>query len=433
MPDKIASLYSIFLQHPVVSTDSREIQTGCLFFALQGDNFNGNLFASRALEQGAARVIVDDPAACINDRCILVDDVLLCLQNLARHHRKQFAIPVIAITGTNGKTTTKELSNAVLSMKFRTLATRGNLNNHIGVPLTLLNLRPDTEIALIEMGANHPGEIDFLCHLAIPNFGLITNIGKAHLEGFGDFDGVIRTKTELYRFLQSANGKIFIHEEDPLLMANAQNLPVIPYGEKSSFLSATTISADPCLSLNLVFSDQAELNINSKLFGRYNADNLMAAACIGQYFGVEHEKIREALESYQPANNRSQIMQARTNLLILDAYNANPSSMKSALENFAASSYPDKTAILGDMLELGEASDQEHEHILDLLDEKGFTSVYLVGPVFTRLNKKRDNICFQDSDLAQMWFEHHPLTHTTILLKGSRGIKLEKITDLLMC
>lgn len=433
MPESITSLYSIFLKHPVVSTDSRKIQTGCLFFALHGENFNGNLFASQALQQGAAYVIIDDPGAKTDERCILVEDVLISLQELARHHRQQFSIPVIAITGTNGKTTTKELSHAVLSKKFNSLATQGNFNNHIGVPLTLLNLRQDTEIALIEMGANHPGEIDFLCRIALPDYGLITNIGRAHLEGFGNFEGVIRTKTELYRFLETANGKVFIHEDNPLLMEHAKKLLKIPYGEKSEELSARNFSSHPFLSMELIFRDKSALKIKSGFFGKYNADNIMAAACIGQYFGVERQKIKEALESYQPSNNRSQVMQTKTNLLILDAYNANPSSMSAAIHDFAGNAYPNKTLILGDMLELGEESIREHEIILRILDEKGFQSVFLVGPLFTSLNKKRENICFHDSELASLWFHHHPLTNGTVLLKGSRGIKLEKIAEILKC
>ncbi len=432
MPDYIARLYSIFLEHPYVSTDTRKIQNGCLFFALKGEKFNGNSFASRALEEGAAYVVIDDPAANISDRCVLVDDVMLTLQQLAGHHRKQFSIPVIAITGTNGKTTTKELSHAVLSKKYNTLANQGNLNNHIGVPLTLLNLTQETEIALIEMGANHPGEIDFLCRIALPDYGLITNIGKAHLEGFGSFEGVIRTKTELYRFLDASKGKVFIHEDNTLLMENATTLMKITYGERSSELSAREISSSPCLSLEMVFRDKSVEKINAKFFGRYNADNMMAAACIGQYFGVSPEKIKEAIESYTPLNNRSQILQTPTNLLILDAYNANPSSMKSAIENFAASSHTKKIALLGDMLELGKNTDQEHEEILHLLEKINFSAVYLVGPIFSRVNKTKPFICFPDSDQARMWFAENPLTHAHILLKGSRGIKLENIIDKLM-
>ncbi len=432
MPDQIARLYSIFLEHPYVSTDTRKIQNGCLFFALKGEKFNGNSFASRALEEGAAYVVIDDPAVNISDRCILVDDVILTLQQLARHHRKQFSIPVIAITGTNGKTTTKELSHAVLSKKYNTLANQGNLNNHIGAPLTLLELKQETEIALIEMGANHPGEIDFLCRIALPDYGLITNIGKAHLEGFGSFEGVIRTKTELYRFLDASKGKVFIHEDNTLLMENATRLMKIPYGERSSELSARKISSSPCLSMEMVFRDKSVEKINAKFFGRYNVENIMAAACIGQYFGVTPEKIKEAIESYTPSNNRSQILQTPTNILILDAYNANPSSMKSAIENFAASAHIKKIAILGDMLELGKNTDQEHEEILRLLEKMNFSAVYLVGPVFSRVNKTKQYICFHDSDQARMWFADHPLTHTHILLKGSRGIKLENIIDKLM-
>jgi len=431
MPDQIDYLYTIFLEHPVISTDSRKIEPGCLFFALRGESFNGNQFVAKAMAEGASFAIVDDPSAQINERCILVENVLTSLQNLARHHRRQFSIPLIAITGTNGKTTTRELCNAVLSEKYITLSTLGNLNNHIGVPLTLLRLRPDTQIAVIEMGANHPGEIDFLCNIALPAYGLITNVGKAHLEGFGSFEGVIRTKTELYRFLKSRGGQVFVNQDDPFLMEHATDLEKITYGLTSGELSAQSLFSDTYLKLDLVFKDQLQVTVNSHLYGKYNADNMMAAACIGQHFGVEPEKIREAVENYRPVNHRSQIMQTSANLLILDAYNANPSSMRQAIENFAESSSPNKTLVLGDMAELGEASFPEHEAILQLIDEKGFSSVFLVGPIFTMLNTKRENTCFHDSEMARLWFDHHRLKDATILLKGSRKIGLEKIIETL--
>ena len=429
MSHTIESLYQVFLKNPDVTTDSRQVRPGSVFFALKGDSFNGNTFAPDALKAGASAAVVDDPAAGGDPRCFLVTDVLSTLQALALHHRQQLRLPVLAITGTNGKTTTKELIHAVLSEKYRTVSTRGNLNNHIGVPLTILGIRHDAEIAVIEMGANHPGEIDLLCRIALPGYGLITNIGRAHLEGFGGFEGVVKTKTELYRFLGRHGGKVFLHSGDPLLEEHAKGLEVIRYGAGDSGIIPAEISADPYVGMILKLPGGGTLQIGSHLYGLYNAPNMMAAACVGIHFGVPPEQIKTALESYQPANNRSQIRDTGRNLLVMDAYNANPSSMRAALETFAATSYPSKAVILGDMLELGEESDREHLGILDLVNELAFGEVYLVGPSFTRLNTRRENLCFQDSDLARLWFAHHRPEQMTILIKGSRGIRLEKLEE----
>lgn len=427
----VENLYGLFLQHPEISTDSRQIPEGALFFGLKGDHFNGNEFAGIALDKGASFVIIDDSRYYLDNRCILVKNVLTSLQQLANHHRNRFRIPVIAITGTNGKTTTKELIDAVLSKKYQTLATTGNLNNHIGVPLTLLNLKPETEIAIVEMGANHPGEIDLLCRIAEPTHGIITNIGKAHLEGFGGFEGVISTKTELYRFLKSRQGIAFVNTGNPMLVQHIGGMKVIPYETiQTTGVDEQTLPEDPCLKMGIKIDGQ-EITLSTKLFGRYNAENILAAACIGHFFGVEPGRIKEAIESYQPQNNRSQILRTRSNLLILDMYNANPSSMEPALQNFAGSPHTRKVLILGDMLELGNECDKEHQNILELIEKLGFTEIYLVGPVFTRLNTKREWLCFQDSELARIWLDYHRLTDATILLKGSRGIKLEKLVDLL--
>jgi len=427
----IENLYDLFLQHPEISTDSRQIPEGPLFFGLKGDHFNGNEFAGYALEKGASFAIIDDSRYRVDDRCIVVENVLASLQQLANHHRNQFRIPVLAITGTNGKTTTKELIQAVLSKKYQTLATTGNLNNHIGVPLTLLKLRPVTEIAIVEIGANHPGEIDLLCRIAEPTHGIITNIGKAHLEGFGGYEGVINTKTELYRFLKPRQGIAFVNTGNPLLVQHTAGMKVIPYGTiQTTSIDEQTYPEDPYLKMGIKI-DGKEIILSSKLFGRYNTENIIAAACIGNFFGVAPEKIKEAIESYQPMNNRSQVLQTQSNLLILDMYNANPSSMEPALQNFSASSHSRKVMILGDMLELGGECDKEHKQILELVEKLGFTEVYLVGPVFTRLNTKREWLCFQDSELARIWLDYHRLTDATILIKGSRGIKLEKLADLL--
>jgi UDP-N-acetylmuramoyl-tripeptide--D-alanyl-D-alanine ligase len=431
MESSIERIYPIFLEHPVVSTDSRHIQPGSLFFALKGDSFNGNEFASLALERGASYAIVDDPGCATHERTLVVNDVLLTLQQLAHHHRMRFNIPVIAITGTNGKTTTKELMQAVLSQSFKTLATEGNLNNHIGVPLTLLKLTDRTEIAVIEMGANHRGEIDFLCQIAKPDHGLITNIGRAHLEGFGGFDGVVATKTELYRFLLGSEGVAFLNINDTLLKEKASGLRVVTYGDPPADVETISIEADPMVSVTLDFKEKKGVVIQSSLYGRYNADNIRAAACVGQFFGVPAGLIKSAIEIYQPTNNRSQVMQSGHNLLILDAYNANPSSMEAALKAFSEASYPAKTAILGDMLELGAESDEEHLKILQLLHDINLDQVYLVGPRFTRLNTTREFICFTDAALASLWLLHHKLENATILIKGSRGIKLEKLIETL--
>ena len=424
-------IYPIFIEHPTISTDSRHVKPNSLFFALKGDSFNGNEFAAQALEQGAMYAFVDEVPYAVNERCILVKDVLSTLQELARHHRRQFNIPVVGITGTNGKTTTKDLAYAVLSKKYNTLATKGNLNNHIGVPLTLLNLTKETEIALIEMGANHPGEIDFLCHIAQPDFGIITNIGRAHLEGFGGLEGVIQTKTELFRFLRQKGGRIFLNNLDRLLKEHATGIKTITYGNAPADVVSIRIISDPFVTMYLQFHNQANLIIESQLYGRYNGSNILAAASIGQQFGVSPEHIKMAIEVYQSDNNRSQITKTENNLLILDAYNANPGSMEAALTTFAETEYPYKTVILGDMLELGSESDHEHQRILELLDRLGFTRIYLVGEVFTRLNAKRENLCFHDSELAKLWLGHHKIINATVLIKGSRGIKLEKIVDVL--
>ncbi len=432
MDQMISKIYSLFLSHPLVSTDSRQVKPGSIFFALRGESFNGNKYALKALESGAVCAIVDDPECAENSSCILVDNVLSTLQALAKHHRMQFDIPLIGITGTNGKTTTKELIYKVLSKKYVTLATAGNLNNHIGVPLTLLNLTRETEIAIIEMGANHPGEIEFLCNIARPNYGLITNIGKAHLEGFGGLEGVIRTKTEMYRFIQDRGGEIFINHDDELLNDHATGMKTISYGSSpGDDLVSGNITASPAVSMDLHFRNGTDLRVESQLYGLYNAQNILAAACIGHHFDVFPEEIKSAVEDYRAGNNRSQMQKTDHNLLIMDAYNANPTSMRAAIETFSASEYQEKVLILGDMLELGVDSDEEHQEILALADQLLFANVYLVGPIFTRLNTRRGNLCFQDSDLARMWLEHHKITDSTVLIKGSRGIRLEKLVDVL--
>ena len=423
-------LYTFFKEHPVISTDSRQIPAGALFFALKGEHFDGNEFAGYALEKGASYAIIDDSRFLVNNRCILVENVLVSLQQLARYHRKQFQVPVLAITGSNGKTTTKELTYAILIKKFKVIATTGNLNNHIGVPITLLNINPETEIVIVEMGANHGGEIDALCRIAEPTHGIITNIGRAHLEGFGGFEGVINTKTELYRFLKEQNGIAFVNTTNQSLVNHAEGMKIIAYDPEKLSYPPTELSENPYLNMEFTIHGQL-MTLSTKLFGTYNAENILAAVCIGNYFGVKNAQIKEAVESYTPQNNRSQVLQTEFNFLILDMYNANPSSMEPALINFSGSSHNRKVLILGDMLELGNESDTEHLHILELLKKLGFKEVFLVGPEFTRLNTKREWLCFQDVELAHLWLDHHRVTEAEILLKGSRGIKLEKLMDLL--
>jgi UDP-N-acetylmuramoyl-tripeptide--D-alanyl-D-alanine ligase len=429
MEPNIDKIYSIFLAHPVVSTDSRQIQPGSIFFALKGDSFNGNEFANMALEKGASYAIIDDVEYAHDDRIIFVSDVLSTLQDLALHHRTHFRIPVLAITGSNGKTTSKELIKNVLSKRFCTLATQGNLNNHLGVPLTLLGIRSETEIAIIEMGANHPGEIDFLCRIAHPGYGLITNIGKAHLEGFGSFEGVVRAKTELSRFLNDTGGVMFLNNGDELLKQHIHNQIIFTYGPPPANVSLINLVSDPFVKMELGFPDHSNVFVESKLYGLYNASNILAAACIGHYFGISPEQIKTAIQEYQPDNNRSQMMKTERNLLILDAYNANPSSMEAAVAMFSEAIFPHKTVILGDMLELGNESDNEHRQIIEMLDRMGFQQVYLIGPAFTRLNSARENICFDDTEMAKMWLDHHKIENSTILIKGSRGIRLEKLVE----
>ncbi|MEG1586215.1 MAG: UDP-N-acetylmuramoyl-tripeptide--D-alanyl-D-alanine ligase [Bacteroidales bacterium] len=419
----LETLYNLYLQHPVITTDTRNCPSGSIFFALKGDRFNGNEFAKQALESGSAYAVIDQPEYQTDERFLLVTDVLSTLQLLAAHHRKQLRIPVIGITGTNGKTTTKELTRAVLSTRFNTLATEGNLNNHIGVPLTLLKITPAHEIAIIEMGANHPGEIEMLSNIACPDFGLITNVGKAHLEGFGSFEGVIKTKTELYESLRQSNGKVFLHAENSYLAPYTHNLQTISYGETPGlFVSGKMISCSPLVSFKL--SDpQNEIQIDTNLIGSYNLPNLLAAAAIGSYFGITFAEIKSALESYQPANKRSQLVKTARNTLILDAYNANPTSMMAALVNFRDMQVENKTLILGDMRELGNESKKEHERILQFIQETGFDSVFLVGHEFNALPHPFKS--FGSAIELKEWFTQHPITNRFILVKGSRGIALE--------
>lgn len=421
----ISDLHSIFLEFPNVCTDTRKITKDCLFFALKGGNFNGNKFASDALQQGAKYVIIDEKEFAKSDAYLLVDDVLETLQELATYHRNQNAAKVIGLTGSNGKTTTKELINVVLSKKYKTIATVGNLNNHIGVPLTLLSIKPDTEIAVVEMGANHQKEIEFLCGIAQPDFGYITNFGKAHLEGFGSEQGVIKGKSELYEYLLSNERSAFLNADDPIQLEKLGSY-IKKFGfstDKHQFYKIEFLGANPFVRIKI-----EDISINSQLIGSYNFTNCAAALLIGKYFNVPLEDVKEAIESYIPENNRSQILEKNGHRVILDAYNANPTSMKAALENFKAMDGKNKIAFLGDMFELGKTASLEHQNISDLAEQFGFSDVYLIGENFDGV--KTSLKTFKSFDTVADYLKKHPLEDKgNLLIKGSRGMALERLLD----
>ncbi|SDM72847.1 UDP-N-acetylmuramoyl-tripeptide--D-alanyl-D-alanine ligase [Daejeonella rubra] len=428
-------LYQIYLKHPQICTDTRKITDSSLFFALRGDNFDGNKFALQAIENGAAFSVIDNAEYALDDRFILVDDVLETLQNLARLHRKQLKIPVIGITGTNGKTTTKELVKSVLSQQFNTFATEGNLNNHIGVPLSILSVPSDCEIAIIEMGANHQREIAFLCSIAQPSHGMITNVGKAHLEGFGGVEGVKIGKGELYEFLSKTGGIGFINNDNPTLitMAHERGLKnTVGYGKGSTnFLSVRLKNSSPYLSVDWNLPGEPKQMAFSNLPGIYNFDNISAAICIGGYFNLSPEKINKGINAYKPVNNRSQILETPNNTIICDYYNANPSSMMVALENLEDTGAKSKVLILGDMFELGEESAKEHRLILEkALHTKAERRIF-VGEEFFRLKGIEDAEFYRNTPEASEALNKRPIKQSTILLKGSRGMKLESLLDLL--
>ncbi len=422
----IQELYKIFGEHPIISTDSRQIENGSLFFALKGENFNGNKFAHSALEKGASYAIIDEEEYHTSDQTILVNDVLQTLKELANYHRKKLAIPILSITGTNGKTTTKELIAAVLSQKFKVSFTQGNLNNHIGMPLTLLKMNDETEFGVVEMGANHPGEIAELCLIAEPDFGIITNIGKAHLEGFGSFEGVIQTKTELYRFLEEKGGTVFYNHDNPLLRELAGKLAnKVSFGSTDADFIGENVQSPPFVHVKAKFT-KGILYLNSNLIGDYNAENILAAACIGNYFNVDPLKIQQALKSYQPTNNRSQLIQKNGLKIIMDAYNANPTSMQASIKSFFSNKSENNYLILGDMLELGNYSKEEHTKILELLKDYSVTKTFVVGRNFSELSENYDCIPFLDVDQLCLYLQQNRISTGNILIKGSRGIRLEK-------
>ena len=421
------SIYEHFCKAYKVSTDSRQIEPASVFFALKGERFDGNDFALEVAEQGIASLVVADRQSLPDHpRIVKVKDSLEALQGLALYHRLMMKhLKVLAITGTNGKTTTKELVSTVLSRKYHTIYTQGNFNNHIGVPLTLLRITPDTEFAVVEMGANHPGEIKTLANLACPDYGIITNIGKAHLEGFGSFEGVIKTKNELYDNLRSDNKTAFVNSDNPLLMDLSKGLNRHTYGTVNAECVVKPATCDPYLSV----SWEGHI-LQTHLVGNYNFENVAAAIAVGRYFGVSDNDIKEALESYQPTNSRSQVIEGK-NHIIMDAYNANPTSMSASLKNFRNICGDNALLILGDMRELGDASEQEHKAILDLLKTSGFRHAFLVGPCFSQFNDNPDYLTFANVDDLLAYLGQHPVEGRTILVKGSHSIQLEKTLPLI--
>ncbi|AYN66793.1 UDP-N-acetylmuramoyl-tripeptide--D-alanyl-D-alanine ligase [Euzebyella marina] len=422
----IEQLHQHFLENTIVSTDTRKISEGCIFFALKGDNFNGNAYAEEALKKGARLAVVDESEYATTEKHILVNDVLKTLQELARYHRNHCTAKVISLTGSNGKTTTKELINAVLSKKYKTIATNGNLNNHIGVPLTLLRITDETEIAVVEMGANHQEEIAFLCSIAEPDFGYITNFGKAHLEGFGSVEGIIKGKSELYDFLIANEKSIFLNADDPIQIEKLGSY-IKKYGfsqHNSEFYPITFLNADPFVSFRF---DDTE--VSSRLIGKYNFTNCAAATIIGKFFNIPTSSIQEAIAEYTPKNNRSQILEKGGHKIVLDAYNANPTSMQAALENFEQMPAANKVLFLGDMFELGETAGKEHQNIADLAAKMNFNQTYLIGKNFGKTKTSLTKYSSFDS-LSEDWKNISLEKNSLILIKGSRGMALERILNL---
>lgn len=425
----IIDLYDLFIHNPQITTDSRNCPKGSIFFALKGDKFDGNQYAGKALASGCVYAVIDNPDYYIGERTILVDNVLKTLQQLAHHHRKVLGLPIIGITGTNGKTTTKELLTAVLSTKFNLLYTEGNFNNHIGVPLTLLRLTHDHEMAVIEMGASHPGDIKELVDIVHPNYGIITNVGRAHLEGFGSFEGVIRTKGELYDYIRRSKGKIFIKKENEYLQSIAKGIEQITYGNgDDAFASGQVVSCDPFLVFN--WKQQGKLHtVETHIIGSYNLDNVLAAVAVGRFFKIPAERISRAIAAYEPTNNRSQFKKTDNNELIIDAYNANPSSMKVALDNFITMPVQPKAIILGDMRELGPTSDELHAEVVAQIKKGQFDKVFLCGEHFSKVGKEFSPFATTEAMVEEL--RKQPLKGYHILIKGSHSMGLEKLADIL--
>ena len=450
---EMKELYELFLQHPTITTDSRDVPEGSMFFALKGDTFDGNAYAISALEKGAAYAVIDEKEYTkeSNDRLILVEDVLTTLQQLAKYHRVHLGTPIIGITGTNGKTTTKALISAVLKKKYNVLYTQGNFNNHIGVPKTLLQLTKEHDIAVIEMGANHPGEIKTLVEIVLPDFGIITNVGKAHLLGFGSFEGVIRTKGELYDFLRTIQGTAFINNDNPHLLGISDGLKLVKYGQKDAkdlLVKGELVECNPFLKfewqtsstltpqLSTVNCQLSTVNcqlstVQTRLIGSYNLDNALAAACIGTFFNVPATDISAALEEYTPSNNRSQLTITQDNKLVVDAYNANPTSMRAALDNFRLIKAEHKMCILGQMGELGDVSEEEHQKVIDLLGDCGFEKVWLVGENFAKTAHPAHYRLFANVEEVKAAIATEKPQGYLILIKGSNSNKLVQTVELL--
>lgn len=421
----IQEIHNLFLKCKSVSIDTRKIEKDSVFFALKGACFDANIFAKNALEQGALYVIIDNPTSFIDERTILVNNSLETLQELAKFHRLFLKVPIVALTGSNGKTTTKELINVVLSKKFKTKATVGNLNNHIGVPLTLLTFTSETEIGIVEMGANHKQEIEFLCKIAQPDYGYITNFGKAHLEGFGGEEGVIEGKSEMYQYLMKNNKMAFINIEDPIQVEKSKTVQSFTFGirDNAPNLKINKIEANPFVTI-----DYGDFEVTSHLIGLYNSNNINAAVAMGQYFGVENEAIKVAIDNYIPENNRSQLLKKGSNEIILDAYNANPSSMEVAIANFLQLDNQNKIMILGDMFELGKATQQEHKTIVELLSKQDKSFCYLIGKAFYENKIENEKLCFFETfETFATYLKKNHFDKSLILIKGSRGMALERI------
>ncbi len=419
---ELPELYKIYLQHPQIETDTRKLQPGVIYFALSGPNFDGNTFAAEALAKGAAYVVMDNPALATDARCIVVPDVLQTLQQLAKYHRQQFSIPFIAITGSNGKTTTKELIAAVLGKKYVTYATAGNLNNHIGVPLTLLKIKADAGMAIIEMGANHQKEIASYCEIALPDYGLITNCGKAHIEGFGGIEGVRKGKGELFDFLRANGGLVFRNTGLEYLDSMAKGIASqVTYGtDNATYLGCPVMDG---VFLKVELGGNEETTINTNLVGEYNFPNVLAAVAVGRHFGVPVADIKAAIEAYNPDNSRSQYLQKGSNTFIMDAYNANPTSMRAAILNFANAALPNKALWIGGMKEMGTAEQEEHQQLVALIASYTWQSVILVGKEFKGL--QGSYLWFETSAEAAAFIHTHPPQNSSILVKGSRGSKME--------
>jgi UDP-N-acetylmuramoyl-tripeptide--D-alanyl-D-alanine ligase len=431
---KTEQLYTLYKESEGITTDSRTVAKGQIFFALWGGNYNGNNFAAEALNKGASWAVIDDPLF-ETEKTILVDDCLMELQALALHHRKELKVPVLAIAGTNGKTTTKELLAAIMSKKIKVHYTKGNLNNHLGVPLTILAAPAGTEMMIIEMGANHIGEIATLCQISKPDYGIITNIGTAHIEGFGSFEGVVKAKTELYEYLRKVNGIALYNDRNPLLTEKIFKIVnrAVPFSDPTGIdLLIEPVPSDRNLTLTIKATYlHHTYNISTNLFGSYNIENVKAAIATGLFLGAGMNDIVDAVENYQPANNRSQVKITKNNTLICDSYNANPTSMRAALESFAGIAAERKIVIAGDMLELGEKSEEEHTKFLDLLQANNIKDALLVGPVFQKVSSKSDFRSFPDAEKLKEYLRKETLKGNTILIKGSRGMGLEKVYDIL--